>query len=146
MNQVLHQPLNETELQTMLLEKDIQPTPLRLKLLAYLLSTETHPTREKMYEHINAAGQSCSRATVYNTLNLLAEKGLVLPLWVDDEHLHYDATLMPHAHFRCKGCQGLWNLPVSLDTDHVPQLEGFLPERSEIIIYGLCPQCGKGKG
>ncbi len=139
------QSLQPKELKAMLQEKDIQPTPLRLKLLSYLLSTKTHPTREEMYEHINATGQSCSRATVYNTLNLLADKGLVLPLRIEhDEHLHYDADLTPHAHFRCRSCEVLWNLPVSLDMDSVPGLEGFLPERSDIIIYGLCPQCQGG--
>lgn len=135
--------LHQDELRAMLQDKDIQPTPLRLKLLEYLLSTQSHPTRERMYEHINATGQKCSRATVYNTLNLLAEKGLVQPLRVDDEHLHYDATLLPHGHFRCTACQRMWNLPVSLDMDSVPGLEGFAPQRSDIIIYGLCPDCQK---
>ena len=129
------------ELAALLKERGILPTPLRQMLLEYLLSTDSHPTREAMFEHINAAGQTCSRATVYNTLNLLAEKGLVIPLRCEDEHLHYDADLTPHAHFRCNACQKLWNLPLSIDTASVPNLHGFLPERSEIIVYGLCPGC-----
>ena len=44
-------------------------------------------------------GSNISRATVYNTLNLFAEKGLVQPVVIDSSKIYYDSKTTPHSHY-----------------------------------------------
>ena len=77
----------------------ILPTPQRLKIAEILLAKPQHLSAEQIIDRLRAAGSSVSKATVYNTLNLFGERGLVRELCVDPERRFYDSVMLPHHHF-----------------------------------------------
>ena len=58
----------------------VQPSAQRLAVAAYVLDTDEHPSAEEVLYQAKARLPMISRATVYNTLNLFVEKGLMREL------------------------------------------------------------------
>ena len=77
----------------------ILPTPQRLKIAEILLARPQHLSAEQILDRLRQAGSSVSKATVYNTLNLFRESGLVRELSVDPERRYYDSVTRAHHHF-----------------------------------------------
>ena len=77
----------------------ILPTPQRLEIAAVLLSRPQHLSAEQILDQLRADGSSVSKATVYNTLNLFSERGIVKEVMVDPVRKFYDSTTHPHHHF-----------------------------------------------
>ena len=78
----------------------IQPTPQRVKVAAILLAEPQHLTADQILARLRAAGERVSKATVYNTLNLLAERGVVRQLAADGQRTWFDSNVSPHFHFQ----------------------------------------------
>ncbi|MEK7775139.1 MAG: transcriptional repressor [Candidatus Zixiibacteriota bacterium] len=55
----------------------IQPTPQRMAVVECVLKRKTHASADEVLEHVRKQCPTISRATVYNTLNLLVDKGLL---------------------------------------------------------------------
>lgn len=88
------------ELKEMLQRHGIQASSPRLAIADFVLSTHNHPTAEEVKEEVEKRTPSVSLATIYNTLNLFVEKGLLTA--VKDpasDKLRYDCNTRPHFHF-----------------------------------------------
>ncbi len=77
----------------------ILPTPQRLRIAEILLAKPQHLSAEQILDRLRQSGSSVSKATVYNTLNLFGEHGLIKELSVDPERRYYDSSIVPHHHF-----------------------------------------------
>ena len=77
----------------------ILPTPQRLEIALILLEKPQHLSAEHIIEKLKVAESAVSKATVYNTLNLFSERGLVKEVMVDPVRKFYDSTTHPHHHF-----------------------------------------------
>ncbi len=77
----------------------IQPTPQRIAVAEYVLSTVNHPTADEVWMKVRDRCPTLSRATVYNTLNLFAEKGLLRTQFLKDGVAVFDRHVAPHHHF-----------------------------------------------
>ena len=77
----------------------ITPTPQRLQIAEILLARPQHLSAEQILDRLREEGSAVSKATVYNTLNLFGERGLVKELSVDPERRYYDSSNFPHHHF-----------------------------------------------
>ena len=60
-----------------LISKDIRPSHHMIKILQYLANHKKHPTVDEIYKDLTTVLPTLSKATVYNTLRILEEKGLV---------------------------------------------------------------------
>jgi len=81
-------------------EVGIQPSAPRLAIASYVWNTTSHPTAEEVKEEVEKTFPTVSLATVYNTLRLFVEKGLLRE--VQDYHtraIRYDCNTKPHFHF-----------------------------------------------
>lgn len=78
--------------------RGIQPTVQRLRIAELLFARDQHLTAEQIIETLASQGNRVSKATVYNTLNLFAEKGLLRALRVDPERGLFDSNMRPHHH------------------------------------------------
>ena len=78
---------------------DIAPTPQRLEVASILLERPQHLSAEQIIDRLRESGSKVSKATVYNSLKLFGEKGLVKELTVDPERRFYDSTTRAHHHF-----------------------------------------------
>ncbi len=91
------QPSREA-LTELLQSRDITPTQQRLEIAAILLAKLQHLSAEEVLNRVNRGETRVSKATVYNTLGLFAEKGLVREVIVDPTKVVYDSNTHPHHH------------------------------------------------
>ncbi len=77
----------------------ILPTPQRLEIAEVLLEKPQHLSAEQITDRLRVKGSRVSKATVYNTLNLFVENGLVRECIVDPERRFYDSNTEAHHHF-----------------------------------------------
>lgn len=87
------------ELQKLLKEHGILPTAQRLEVASALLEQPQHLSAEQLLAKLRSAGSRVSKATVYNTLSLFCQKGLVQAVNADRSRVFYDSTTHPHHHF-----------------------------------------------
>lgn len=97
--------------QSLLATHGIQPTAQRLRIAELLFSREQHLTAEQVIQALGRDGTHVSKATVYNTLNLLAAKGLLKPLQVDPDRGLFDSNTEPHHHFHVEDTGELIDVP-----------------------------------
>jgi len=74
----------------------ISPTQQRVEIAQLLLIKHQHLSAEQVLEQINAKGSRVSKATVYNTLGLFAQRGLVKEVFVDPSKVFYDTNTSEH--------------------------------------------------
>ena len=77
----------------------IRATPPRLRIAELLLAAPQHLSAEQIAESLRASGLTVSKATVYNTLNLFAGRGLIRQLIVDGTRSCFDSNVEAHYHF-----------------------------------------------
>lgn len=77
----------------------IQPTPQRIAVAEFVLKTDTHPTADEVWVTVRERCPTLSRATVYNTLHLFAEKGLLKTHALREGVVVFDPHVDPHHHF-----------------------------------------------
>jgi Fur family transcriptional regulator, iron response regulator len=90
----------------------IRPTAQRVRIATLLLAEPQHRSAEQILANLRAAGARVSKATVYNTLNLFAERGLIRQLSVDGSRSWFDSNVDPHYHFHDESSGALIDVPV----------------------------------
>jgi Fur family iron response transcriptional regulator len=98
-------------IQGLLEQHGIQATAQRLRIAELLFARDQHLSAEQIREALAEAGSEVSKATVYNTLNLLAAKGLLKPLQVDPERGMFDSNTLPHYHIHVEDTGELIDVP-----------------------------------
>ena len=84
---------------TLLSDRGIQPSAQRLAVAEYVLATDEHPSADEVLAQVQASFPMLSRATVYNTLNLIVEKGILRQLVLAEGRTVFDPRIEPHHHF-----------------------------------------------
>lgn len=79
----------------------LKATAQRMVIYNYLLDTYEHPTAEKVYEMVIGTLPTISLATVYKTLDTLAEAGIIRRVSNDGGRMRYDANVHSHNHIHC---------------------------------------------
>ena len=90
----------------------IRPTGQRVRIAALLLCAPQHLSAEQILDSLRAAGARVSKATVYNTLNLFAERGLIRQLSLDGSRAWFDSNVDAHYHFHDTASGALIDVPV----------------------------------
>ena len=85
-------------IEDLLVRNGIRPTSQRLEIAEVLLARPQHLSADQVLRRINRNEHVVSKATVYNTLNLLAEKGLVHEVIIDSGKVFYDSNTSMHHH------------------------------------------------
>ena len=88
-----------SEIPARLQARGIRATAQRLQIAELLLAAPQHLSAEQIAETLHGRGVEVSKATVYNTLNLFAARGLIRQLAVDDTRSWFDSNVEPHFHF-----------------------------------------------
>jgi Fur family iron response transcriptional regulator len=83
----------------MLRSRGITPTHQRMEIAQVLFEKRWHPSADQIMAAVNVRYAETSKATVYNTLKLFLEKGLVRELIVDPSKVFYDSNISEHHHF-----------------------------------------------
>ena len=125
----------------MLRSLGLTPTIQRLAVLEYLQSTTSHPTADVVLAHVQKKHPTISRATVYNTLEALTQAGVILRITVDPAVARYDADTGPHAHFRCRVCNKVYDFDMQADVCFGSSVDGHRIESVRTYVYGVCVAC-----
>ena len=138
MTEKINQSVQEvSSIVALLKQHGINPTAQRLEIARILLSQPQHLSAEQVLNAVNMENASVSKATVYNTLNLFAEKGLVRQMTIDPDRIYYDSNTADHYHFYNEDTGELLDLdPGQLEITKVPELPANTVNSSiDVIIH-----------
>jgi Fe2+ or Zn2+ uptake regulation protein len=115
----------------------IQPSAQRVAVARYVLFTDHHPTADQVWSEVRRDFPVISRATVYNTLNLFADKGLLQSHNFDEGAGVFDANTAPHHHFIDEETGRIVDIPIDrLRVSGIHELEGFDVDDFRIVLRG----------
>ena len=114
----------------------ISPTHQRIEIANALFSRCEHQSADQIMATVNQHHSETSKATVYNTLRLFLEKGLVREVIVDPSKIFYDPNTSPHHHFYNLVSGELTDIPADmLQVAGMPTLPpGMLAESIDVIV------------
>lgn len=95
---VTQHDISTGRIQALLAEHAIRPTSQRVEIAAVLLSQPQHLSADQVLSRVNRTSAIVSKATVYNTLNLFAEKGLIREVIIESGKAFYDSNTDVHHH------------------------------------------------
>ena len=134
------------ELREELVKAGIRPSVQRLAIFEYVRQSCEHPTAEVVYEALCDELGSLSLTTVYNTLKLFVDAGLISMLTIDDTFRCFDGNRCCHAHFRCDRCGRIVDLQMKKDfLSLVEGLDAYSINDAQLYLKGLCPVCKNKK-
>ncbi|MDR4501351.1 MAG: transcriptional repressor [Nitrospirales bacterium] len=127
-------------------EQGLKITPQRTAIYKALIETASHPTAEDLYRHVSQDYPMISQNTVYYTLGVLQQAGLIREVNVGHDRARYDGNLSPHHHLICHTCQSIVDvMDERLNTlafpDGLPQ--GFTITDYQVEFRGYCKSCQK---
>lgn len=123
-------------------------TEQRRVICSYLASNHSHPTPSAVYADLSREHPEISRATVYNTLNILQELGAIVEISFGDGHTHYETNTSPHVNLVCLRCHHIVDVPVEasdMAAFAASERDGFTPVAVRIDVYGFCEECRRRK-
>lgn len=117
----------------------IRPSLTRVLIYDYLRQHRTHPTADEIYSALSPDAPTLSKTTVYNTMKLLSEKGVIKTITIEEQQARFDACTDIHGHFLCKDCGKVFDFDTELPEMKIPS--GFTPTVTEIYCIGKCKHC-----
>ncbi len=93
------QIVNKDQVEQVLENHNIRSTAQRIDIAKLLLEKPQHLSAEQVFAQVNTKNELVSKATVYNTLNLFVDKGLIKQVVIDSRYVFYDSNTEPHYHF-----------------------------------------------
>jgi Fur family peroxide stress response transcriptional regulator len=127
----------------------LRRTLQREVVLGLVRTCYDHPTADWIHQEARRVIPDISLATVYRTLRLLKEKGLIFEFSGGPSPSRYDGTLHMHEHVRCVCCGAVADVDLPEIGDlrrHVSERTGFDLGRVPLLFQGLCSECAaKGR-
>lgn len=126
----------QDEVAALLRRHGINPTRQRIEIARALFSSTGHLSADQVLALVNGRRPATSKATVYNTLNLLRDRGLVREVIANPNKVFYDPNTMPHYHFYDVDSGELTDIDArSVEVTGLPPLpEGTVTEGVDIIV------------
>ncbi len=124
----------------------IQPSAQRVAVADFVLQTEAHPSADQVWGQVRSSFPMISRATVYNTLNLLVRKGLLRQLVLAEGKVVFDPNVHPHHHFVDESTGAIHDVPWdAVEVRRVEELKGLEVHEYQVVMRGRrAPRSRKG--
>ncbi|MBN1595788.1 transcriptional repressor [candidate division FCPU426 bacterium] len=116
----------------------------RRAVMANLTHRRDHPTAATIYDDLRKEIPALSLGTVYRNLDILETQNRIRSIKLDQREARYDADMNIHAHYLCRVCGKIMDLPLKPDCCQiVRELEaaGHRIEKVSIDIIGTCALC-----
>ncbi|MFZ9053563.1 MAG: Fur family transcriptional regulator [Woeseiaceae bacterium] len=128
--------MTRSGLEAMFDRHNILMTPQRVEIASVLLERPQHLSADQIIDKLRVNGSAVSKATVYNTLNLFSQRGLIKEVMVDPVRKFYDSTTHAHHHFYNVDSGQLSDIPdEQVRFQDLPELpEGTERESVEVLI------------
>lgn len=119
-------------------------TPQRIAILRYLEGNKGHPSADDIFKALSNDFPTMSFSTVYTTLAVLKEKGVIVELTLDPGKKRYDPDTGSHGHMICISCKKIVDITGEHQLDLAESAKhNFSVIKSHIEVHGLCPECNK---
>lgn len=117
--------------------RGIQPSAQRVAIAEFVLASSAHPSADQVLAAVQKRLPVVSRATVYNTLHLLVENGLLRELDLAEGRVVYDPKLDRHHHFIDEGSGAILDVPwEALEIRGVDKLPGYQVSEYQVVLRG----------
>ena len=138
--------VTEDQLISILRDGGYKVTPQRLAICNYVLSSKAHPTVEKIHSEIVKKHPGISLNTVYQTMDMLIDLGLVQEMRFSGNSSRFDPNTSVHANIICQGCNKIQDF----ESESIRELWSRIvtemnvePLGQRLDVYVLCDECKK---
>ena len=134
----------EARLAAALRDRGRRVTPQRLTLARLIEESGDHFTAENLHTRVRDRLPGVSLPTVYATLDLLEELGLIRRLLTQSGVVVYDPVMDDHHHLVCQQCGSIIDVEAAVDDAALisaAEAAGFKPAISQVVVRGFCAGC-----
>lgn len=123
--------------ETTLRDRGIQPSAQRVAVAGYVLETHEHPSAELVFRRVREQFPWISRATVYNTLNLFVDKGLLQRLTIAEDSVVFDPITTTHHHFIDEETGAIHDVPWErVQVCNIESLHDYDVKQYQVVMRG----------
>jgi Fur family peroxide stress response transcriptional regulator len=126
--------------------KGYKATTQRIAICRFVLHSRDHPTAQRIYSEVKKVHLTVSLATVYKTLKILKELGLVQELNFPQGQTRFDCYMKPHINLVCLRCgniRDLDDLTAQEIVGRVVAAAKFTITGQRLDLYGVCEKCAR---
>jgi Fe2+ or Zn2+ uptake regulation protein len=108
-----------------------------------------HCTADQITEEVRRVRPDFPRSTVYRGLEALTASGAVYAAHLGEGATHYELATGDHHHAVCKVCGGVLHIEEEMVASlekHLDSEHRFRPERTEVLVIGICEACSREPG
>jgi Fe2+ or Zn2+ uptake regulation protein len=131
-------------------ERGQRVTPQRLAIARALRDLGGHSTAEMLFWEASRRIPGVSLPTVYATLELLEQLGMVRKVATDGGTVVYDPRTDPHHHAVCRVCNAIVDVDAPLERGagviDAAESAGFAVDEAQFVIRGVCGDCAAAAG
>jgi len=131
--------------------RGLRRTPEREMIIEEIFSDHDHFDVDELFLRLRSKKKIVSKASIYRTIPLLIESGLIKEVFFENGHLHYEHIYghTHHCHLRCICCGKVLEFAgrdIVRIQDQIGEKYGFVITSHRFELSGYCPQCLPGKG
>ncbi|HEY6673004.1 MAG TPA: Fur family transcriptional regulator [Solirubrobacterales bacterium] len=137
-------PRDDAELAELLRQRGLRATSQRVVMHRLLRDRNRHLSAEELLSEASERLPGVSLPTVYATLELFEQLGIVRRVNGGGGTLLWDTRADTHHHMICRRCGRIEDLEAPLDLGRARRSAaraGFQPDRAEVVVSGLCANC-----
>jgi Fur family peroxide stress response transcriptional regulator len=119
-------------------------TPQRIAICRFALSSKEHPSAQKVYSEVKKFHPTVSLATVYKTLQILKELGMLQELSSSLSQTRFDPNVKLHINLVCLQCGTITDVDDPVGKELIRRLAGsaeFTVTKHHLDVYGVCRKC-----
>jgi Fur family ferric uptake transcriptional regulator len=127
-------------------DKGLRNTPEREQVIRTIFAIHDHFDVDDLHLRLHKDDERISKATIYRTIPLLIECGLIQEAYFEDGHMHYEHIYghEHHCHLRCLNCGQVVEFIDETGKTVEEKLEkhyDFQITGHKLDVYGYCPKC-----
>jgi Fe2+ or Zn2+ uptake regulation protein len=134
----------EMALSQVLRERGQRVTPQRLAIARVVRELDRHTTAETVFARVSEQMPGVSLPTVYATLDLLEQLGLLRRVPTEAGTAVFDPRTEDHHHLVCRRCGDIMDVDAPVDRAELLSAAaalGFAPDDAQVVVRGLCARC-----
>jgi len=127
-------------------ENGMRLTPQRMEIFRAIDGVRDHPSAYEVFTRVRTLHPTISLDTVYRTLEIFEQWGLVAKLQFLSDKIRYDSDLSVHHHMICSKCKKIWDFKWDeFDKIKLPAdiSRWGKPDKKDVLIQGVCLDCEK---
>ncbi|HET7433166.1 MAG TPA: Fur family transcriptional regulator [Thermoanaerobaculia bacterium] len=129
--------MKTSDTESKLREHGIQPSAQRMAVADYVLYTIEHPSADVVWKRVRERFPWISRATVYNTLNLFVDKGLLRRLTFAEDSIVFDPKTDTHHHFIDDETGAIHDVPwEQVQVCNIEKMRGYEIHDYQVVMHG----------